>query len=102
MVKWYHSLYVGEGARKDLKSIRKKLNHGHAGFSQYIITLALNGTDMLDIMSGLYLPEKKIRNGLPMIVGIASTREEAFLLVRKMIDDCLAEQGNPDLRLFFT
>ncbi len=102
MVKWYHSLYISEHAHKHEKQIRRQLNSGHASFRQYIITLASNGTDMLDIISGLFLPDSLIRRGLPMVVGIADTKKEAVELVIRMTEDCLEKQGNPDLRAFFS
>ncbi|MGN0255583.1 MAG: hypothetical protein ACI4D6_06385 [Chordicoccus sp.] len=93
-------LYIGKSAQRYEKRIRARLDAGKTDTGHYLITLASNGTDMLDIIGTGFLVQSPLAR-LPMIVGIARTKKEAINMVVQMVDDCLASRGDCDLRAFF-
>lgn len=82
---WYSQLYIGEGARPKAKKIIRKLKRNAGQVDIYLITLAANGQDMLDIINSAYLKQPVVRRNLPMIVGIAKGYSEAVELVQQML-----------------
>lgn len=93
-MKWYSYLYIGEGAEPKAKKIIRKLKTNTGQLDIYLITLASNGKDMLDIISSAYLKQPAVRRNLPMIVGIAKGYEEAVLLVKDMLIETYEKTGN--------
>ncbi len=59
----------------------------------YLITLAANGQDMLDIIHSAYLKQPAVRRNLPMIVGIAKGYDEALELVQQMLSETYQATG---------
>lgn len=90
---WYSELYIGEGAKPKAKKIIRKLKMNAGQTDIYLITLAANGTDMLDIINSAYLKQPAVRRNLPMIVGIARGYEEAVSLVQQMLTETYEETG---------
>lgn len=90
---WYSELYIGERARPKAKKIIRKLKKNAGQVDIYLITLAANGQDMLDIINSAYLKQPAVRRNLPMIVGIASGYEEAVSLVQQMLSETYKETG---------
>ena len=80
-MKWYPSLYVGEGASKQKNKIIRKLKIGAGMIDVWVITEAANGEDQFDILSSAWLKQRAVRKKLPMIYGIAKGYEEAVDLV---------------------
>ena len=96
-MKWYTDLYVGETARKRKKKIIRKLKVNAGMLDVYLVTLASNKRDMLDIISSAYLKQAAVRRRLPMIVGIACGYEEAVELAAQMVQEAYKETGNTDV-----
>ena len=94
-------LYIGKSAARYEKRIRARLDAGKTDTGHYLITLASNGTDMLDIIGTGFLVQPSLARRLPIIVGIARTKKEAVDMVVQMVDDCLASRGDCDLRAYF-
>ena len=92
-MKWYSELYVSENAQKKKNKILRKLKTNAGMLNIYLVTLAANPADMLDIISAAYLKQPAVRRNLPMIVGIACGYDEAVALVVKMLEDTLAATG---------
>ena len=90
---WYSKLYIGEGAKPKAGKIIRKLKRNAGQVDIYLITLASNGQDMLDIINSAYLKQPAVRRSLPMIVGIAKGYEEALDLVEQMLMETHRETG---------
>lgn len=96
-MKWYTDLYVGETARRRKKKIIRKLKINAGMLDVYLVTLASNRRDMLDIISSAYLKQAAVRRQLPMIVGIACGYEEAVELAVQMVREAYEKTGKADV-----
>ncbi|MEE3420603.1 MAG: hypothetical protein VZR02_05815 [Lachnospiraceae bacterium] len=97
---WYKHLYVGDLVKGRKDRIIERIESDRTQTGQYLITISENPAEMLDIFSTVFLTEKR-KERLPMVVGLAGTRDEAIFLVRKMTEDCLRATGDVDLRTYF-
>lgn len=100
MLNWYKNLYVGDTAKKKEKKIRRKINNGSGMIGVYVITLAANPANHLEIISSNYLLQKTLRKNCPMIVGIAEGYEEALELVREIVQEVWGQTGSAQIRAF--
>ena len=98
MRKWYEPLYVDDNLKNRKLSIKKRLDSGKVDLGHYLVTLASNGSDQLDVISTSYLSQKALYERLPMVVGLASTKKEAMKLVVSIADDCIRGSGGADIR----
>ena len=99
-LKWSTNLYVGPSVARYSRRIRKRLDEGKSDVGHYLLTLAANENDELDILETFFLSQETIRDRLPAIVGIAGTKKEALELARKITEDCVQETGGADLRRY--
>ena len=51
MLKWYKKLYIGDNAKKKADVYMRKIDQGRFLFDIYLITLASNEKNLLDIIS---------------------------------------------------
>lgn len=93
-MKWYSELYVGETARKKKNRIIRKLKINAGMLDTYVITLAVNEHDLLEIISSVYLKQRAVRRNLPMIIGIACGYEEAVTLVTEIVEETYKQTGD--------
>ena len=100
MLKWYKNLYLDEDLKKREKGIRHKLNEGKVDLGHYLVTLAWNKEDHLDVISTNFLSQKALYDRLPMVVGLAASRKRALEMVVRICDDCLKETGGTEIRAF--
>ena len=84
-MEWYSKLYIGDRAKPKAEKIIRKLKRNAGQIDIYLITLAANGQDMLDIIHSAYLKLPAVRRNLPMIVGIAKGYDEAVDIVQEML-----------------
>lgn len=101
MVNWSDKLYMDDKIKKKPQKWRKKLEEEKVSYELYCIALASNPKNLLDIINcnELLFPYYK-RNEL-FVVGLASSRESAVLLVKDMIEDIYNETGSIDVRTYF-
>ncbi len=100
-VTWYSELYTGKRFLEDLAATAAQISQGTYTGSAFVITIAVNGKDQLDIrhmrdLCRSYLREKEI-----LAVGAAADRREAISLVKQMALDCVRKTGGADLRSYF-
>ena len=100
MLKWYSNLYIGDNAKKQAKNIIRKINTGAGQLDIYIITLAHNPENHLEIIASSSLLQKTVRQMCPMIVGIAKSREEALSLVTKITAEVYEKTNSANIRTF--
>lgn len=92
-MKWYNNLYLGENAEKRKRKIMGKLRLNKPQLGVYVITLPANENNSLDIYPSNILLQKYYKKRNLTVVGIAEGREEALLLVQKIVMDCYEKTG---------
>ena len=100
MIKWMEKPYYGPGARVRHRSLRRKIDAGRYVPGVFLITEAENPSEQLEIIDNAYLQQKKIRDSLPRIVGLAYGKEEAFQIIRQIAAECMRETGGCDLAAY--
>ena len=103
MISWSNQLYLSESINKrELKSIKKKLDKNKFFKGLYCITFASNIENLFDIynIKQFIFPHYKKKN--IHILGLAKSKKEAFDLIIKMIEDIYKETGEFKVRDYFT
>jgi hypothetical protein len=103
MIKWAKNLYLSDNiSTKKLDNIIKSVENGKLMFEVYCILLASNPDNLFDIMNAnefLFPYYKRKEN---YVIGLATSKVEAFELVKDMIDIVYKETNNFSVREFFT
>ena len=99
-MKWRKDLYLGESAGKKKNKIKKQLDHEKLVPGVYVITLASNGKDLLDILPAFMLFRDSVRER--EVIGLAVTKEEAFEVCEKIILDVYEKTGSYGVRDYFS
>lgn len=99
-MKFYPSLYVAPSIEKKSSRIIWKLKCNAGTRNVYLLTLASNGKDLFDIIDAAYVKQKPLRRNLPMIIGLASSHQEAVEMVIGIIEETLRETGGVDVRQY--
>ncbi|MCA5959904.1 hypothetical protein LC724_04255 [Blautia sp. RD014234] len=84
--------------QKETKKLIRKINQGAGVIDIYLVTLAVNPANSLEIISANYLLQKPIRRNCPMIVGLCSGYYEAVELVEQIAEEVYEETGAMDIR----
>lgn len=100
MLKWYKNLYKGDTVKRKAPEIIRKVNHGKLLFDIYLVTIASNQENLLEIISANQLRQKYIRQNCPEIVGIADTYWEALEVVMQIVTETYQKQGDADVRRY--
>lgn len=100
MLTWYNRLYIGNNAKRKVNRVIKRLNAGKLVPGTYLITLASNEKDQLDIINAAQLIQPIVYRRCPMVVGIASGYDEAVELVIQITEESLEKTGKADLRKY--
>lgn len=101
-MKWYKKLYLGENAARSKYKVFGRIRAGKFCFDTYLIVLSTNPDNLLDIIPADMLLQpyfKKNRKDI-FVVGIADGRDEAFLVVRDIIDDVYSHTGSFDIKSY--
>ncbi len=92
-MKWYHDLYVGDSIKDQSEKIKWKILH-HAGQIQiYVISLASNPSNLLDIIPARELLQKYYSGRELYIVGLAKGREEAYEVACSIVTEIYGKTG---------
>ena len=97
MLNWYKNLYVGDNAKKKQKKLIRKIDQGAGVIDVYLVTLAVNPANSLEIISANYLLQKPVRRNCPMIVGLCSGYYEAVDLVEQIAKEVYEDTGAMDI-----
>lgn len=100
MLKWYENLYVGEQAKKRIRSHIRRISNGKPVKDIYLITIASNAENQLDIIHSFYLLQPIVKRMCPMIVGVAKGYDEARDLVVSMVEEAIEATGGADVRKY--
>lgn len=97
---WYEPLYVGPKAEKKKEKLIRKINQNAGLTDVYLVTLAANRQDLFDILSTSYLKQPALRRNLPPIVGLACGHGEAVELVKRIVEETVAQTGGADVKAY--
>lgn len=100
-MRWAVNLYTTEKTRKKLPVILRKLGRKKITPGIWLITIASNEQNLLDIFHSIYYQQSMFEKMNPDIVGIAGSEAEAGELVVKIVEDVWKQNGNFDVRAFF-
>lgn len=98
MLNWYKRLYVGDNAKKKKKRLIRKISTGAGVLDVYLITLASNPENQLDIFSANELKQKARRRSCPMIVGLCCGYAEALEMVEMLVRRTYEQTGTVKVR----
>lgn len=100
MLKWYKKLYIGTNMKGEHKKYIKKIKKKQFTFDIYLLTLAFNEVDQIDIFSANLLLQRPLRRRCPLIIGIARGYEDALLLFTELANDVYQETGRLELKTY--
>ena len=92
-------LYLDEYTNRYRTRIMKKLRAGKLCMGIYIICVSSSEHDLLDIIPSYMMFSPMSREQL--VVGIASSKEDAFELCRHIVDDVYTRTSGYDLKQYF-
>lgn len=102
MIKWADKLYLSKDIGSNrMKKIIKAIENGHLTFEVYCITFASNPNNLFDIINAneflfSYYSRKEL-----YVLGLATSKEEAKLLVKDMLTRVYTVSGEFKVREFF-
>lgn len=99
-MKWYRHLYMGKTAKKKKYQIVWKIKHRAGLLDTYVITLASNENNLLDIMNSSVLLQPYYKKNSVFIVGIACGYEEALEVIQEIISEVYEKTGFFDVRSY--
>ena len=104
MLTWYPNLYLDPAMKKsrNIKRLKKAFDKGRFSFPCFLITLAVNESNELEIINTAILRQKKVSAYLPMVVGIALTHKTAVDLVTEITEQVFRETKDVKIRQFLT
>ena len=104
-MKWYKKLYMGENAKKSKYKIMGKVRTSRFQRDVYLITLANNPNNLLDIYSANQLLQPHFKKAHVLndicVIGLARGRDEAFHVVEQIISDVYTNTGEFKLREYY-
>lgn len=92
-MKWYDDLYVGSSIIKKTEKIKWKIRHNAGQIDIYVIALASNPQNLLDIIPAQELMQKAYPKKQLYVIGLARGFEEALEVVTQIIDEVYQKTG---------
>lgn len=96
-MKWYEHLYVGDSVADKVDKIKWKIMHNAGMFTVYVIALASNPDNLLDIIPASNLVQKGYPKENLRIVGLAGGYDEALELVRRIVEETYEHTNDIDV-----
>ena len=94
-------LYLGEGIKcEKLDKLKKDLINAPLFTKVFLITISTSPVDQLDILESKYITYPYYNTHALHVVGLADSNKEAIDLIQTIVQDCLDQQGNVDLKSF--
>lgn len=99
---WYEDLFVGESItprkkKRIIRSVRRRSPFGGA----YILTLATNPDNLIDIILAKELHQRAYPCRKLFVIGLAGDYEEALRLAGGIVSGIYTVQGDFNVRAFF-
>lgn len=100
-MQWALNLYTTEKTKKALPRIMQKVGKRKIQPGVWLITIASNERNLLDIFHSVYYVQPMFAKLNPCIVGIAESEDAAKELAAKILEDIWKQNGNFDVRTYF-
>lgn len=97
---WYEDLYVGESIVHKTSKIKWKIRHNAGQLNIYVISLASNEANLLDIIPAQELLQKGYRKQDMYVVGLAKGYDEAVEVAVSIVDEVYQNTGTFDIRSY--
>lgn len=101
MIIWHERLYLDKTLQVDAKEQMRRLSDGQGQRGLYLLTLAENPMEQLDLYSRRMFEKAARREDEITVVGMASSREAALELLQEMALDVYEKTGDCNLRKYF-
>lgn len=95
------NLYTTDKTKKMLPRIVQKMRRGKLQSGIWLITIASNEQNLLDIFQSIYYIQPMFAKLNPDIVGVAESEDAAKVLLQKITEDMYRETGCVDVRTYF-
>lgn len=100
-MKWHKQLYVGDGIGSHADKVKWKIRHNAGQCSVYVITLASNPQNLLDIIPSRELLQKSYPKSQLYVLGLAKGYEEAVETAARIVLEVYKNTGGFALREYF-
>lgn len=100
MLEWYKRLYIGDNAKKKEKWIKWCVNHKIYPKQVYLVTLASNPKNLLDVFSVKQLKHEFIKQKCPLILGMGLGKDDAVKIVQQIVEETYKSQGNTNVQRY--
>lgn len=102
MIKWADNLYLSKDITlKKKNKLMKAIESGLLTFEVYCITFASNPNNLFDIINANDLLFPYYRKRKIYVLGLATSREAAKLLVKDMLEEVYNETGEFRVREYY-
>lgn len=99
-MKWYGNLYVGESIADKSEKVKKKILQNVLQVRIYVIALATNPQNLLDIIPARELLQSFYPKKELFIIGLATGREEAENVAAGILLEVYTNTGGFDVRAY--
>ncbi len=99
-MRWYEDLYVGETISHKKKKIKWKIMHNAGLLRVFIITLASNPDNLMDIIPARELKQKHYPKGGLYIIGLAGNYDEALEVAGHIVSEVYTATKGFDVRKY--
>lgn len=99
-MKWHKDLYTGESILRRQRKVKWKIMHGAGQLRVYVITLASNSQNLLDIIPSRELLQKHYPKRNLYVIGLAGNYQEALEVAAHIVSDVYRETGDFDVRSY--
>ena len=93
-MKWYKNLYFGETIAPEARQIVNKIKKKKPLPGIFVIALASNPQNLLDIIPVWELMQKGYPSDHIRIIGVAQGKKEALALVTSIVDEIYQKTGD--------
>ena len=91
-------LYLGESIARKKSRIIRGLNSGKLMPGIYVICLSASDQDLLDLIPSFMLFRESVKKR--KVVGLAASKQEAYQVCQKIVEDVYDKTGTYDIRSF--
>ena len=96
----YENLYVGESIRHKADKIKWKIRHNAGQIDIYVIAIASNPQNLLDIIPAQELMQKGYPKKELYVIGLAKGMSDAHEIVKQIIDEVYRNTGGFDIQSY--
>jgi len=99
-MKFYQDLFVTDAVSNRAEQIIEAIKLNKMTPNIYVITLASNEANLLDIIPSWELLQPAYPKSNVEIVGLANGKKDAFQLVEYIVAETYQQTGSPDVRAY--